>query len=224
MILRKVVDVIRDNLVVTFLSVALFAFVVSTIALAVENSDKRDEIIHLRAELNHRAEATTTVSPQEYSTTTTEVDVPTTTPSMETSPATTTTQAPTTTEAPLVDYRLPTHNIPKHYDLWLYPKLEEGTFEGRVIIDVETVAATNKIVLHRYLLDITDVKINPIDQVVGYGGFTFDNEKDFLIISTLSDLQPGKQTKVTIEFKGQMDNKIVGLYSSSYLNEETKER
>lgn len=55
-------------------------------------------------------------------------------------------------------------------------------------------------------------------------GFTFDNEKDFLIISTLSDLQPGKQTKVTIEFKGQMDNKIVGLYSSSYLNEETKER
>lgn len=55
-------------------------------------------------------------------------------------------------------------------------------------------------------------------------GLTFDNEKDFLIISTLGDLQPGKQTKVTIEFKGQMDNKIVGLYSSSYLNEETNER
>lgn len=85
------------NKVITILSVALFAFVISTTVLAVENNDKAVQIAALRAQLDAApSEAYTTTT--EAVATTTEQEPVTTTPSMETTTAVTTTT--TTTVAP----------------------------------------------------------------------------------------------------------------------------
>lgn len=177
------------NKVITILSVALFAFVISTTVLAVENSDKAAEIGDLRAQLAAGPSEPFTTTTQSVETTT-ELGPATTTPSMETSPAvtTTTTTMATTTEAPSVsrtlsilnkpnsrtfgnfqmNYRLPEDNIPLHYDLYLYPHLEDGTFTGTVVIDVRTTKATDAIVLHSYELTIGRVQINSLNTTLAY--------------------------------------------------------
>ncbi|EAT41120.1 AAEL007204-PA [Aedes aegypti] len=211
------------NKVITILSVVLFAFVISTTVLAVQKNDQAAEIDDLRAQLD----ASSTPSP----TTTSETEqttfelTPTTTPSMETSPApTTTTTMATTTEAPLPPdhYRLPNDVIPLHYDLWLHPNLDEGTFTGRVSIDVSVVSTTRTIVLHSNGLTITnpslklETSLTPITLTP-----QFDLEREFLQLNVpiSAVLQPDTNATISMSFSGKMSGKIVGLYSSSYPTE-----
>ncbi|XP_065075493.1 aminopeptidase A-like isoform X2 [Ochlerotatus camptorhynchus] len=219
-ILKGILDAVMANKVITILSVALLAFVISTTVLAVENSDKAAEIHDLRAQLDAvpSEDPTSTTESME---TTSELAPATTTASMETSPAvtTTTTTMATTTETPPVNYRLPEDNIPLHYDLYLYPHLENGTFSGTVVIDILTMKATGTFVLHSSDLTIGRVQINSLNTTLGYLGSSEDKDKDFLTLRASQNLQPGFITKVTIEFTGQMEDKIVGLYSSSYKGE-----
>ncbi|XP_021693431.1 glutamyl aminopeptidase isoform X3 [Aedes aegypti] len=211
------------NKVITILSVVLFAFVISTTVLAVQKNDQAAEIDDLRAQLD----ASSTPSP----TTTSEMEqttfelTPTTTPSMDTSPApTTTTTMATTTEAPLPPdyYRLPNDVIPLHYDLWLHPNLDEGTFTGRVSIDVSVVSTTRTIVLHSNGLTITnpslklETSFTPITLTP-----QFDLEREFLQLNVpiSAVLQPDTNATISMSFSGKMSGKIVGLYSSSYPTE-----
>ncbi|XP_062563001.1 glutamyl aminopeptidase isoform X2 [Armigeres subalbatus] len=193
-VLKTVFDAMMANKVITVLSVALFAFVISTIVLGVENSNKATEIDDLRNQLD--------ASPSQSYTTTTE---------------TTTTEAE---EQPNDYYRLPGDVIPLHYDLWLNPHLENGTFSGTVAIDVQVLSTTDRIVLHSYNLDIGDkIELQSQDGSLEVAK-SFDSERDFLNITLLSQqLLQGTNATVTIEFTGTMSDKIVGLYSSSYTAE-----
>ncbi|XP_055614928.1 aminopeptidase A isoform X2 [Toxorhynchites rutilus septentrionalis] len=226
----SILNAIIRNKLAALLGLALTAFVISTIVLAVQNNDKAAEIEELRSQLADALNSPTNGGPsttEESSSTTAEentLTTTTTTPSMETSTTTipTTTALVTTTEAPPIDYRLPEDNAPLHYDLWLYPQLEAGTFLGKVTIDVETKKETDRIVMHSYLLNVTRVSINCLNGTCGYGGFEMDEERDFLTFKIIGTLKPGFVTKVTIEFTGQMDGKIVGLYSSTYTGNDGK--
>ncbi|XP_055526034.1 glutamyl aminopeptidase isoform X4 [Wyeomyia smithii] len=214
MALRHVVGAIMRNKIITLLGLALVAFVTATIVLAIQNGDKAAEIEDLRSQLDALSSQTTT-TPVEVSTTTEATS--TTTPSMETTTTTALTTESTTFVPPIIDYRLPEHNIPLHYDLWLYPKLEDGTFEGKVIIDVETKIATQEIVLHSNQLTISKVSWECFNRTIYYYTHTQDSTTDFLRLKASNDIfEAGFITRVTIEFRGQMDGKIVGLYSSSY--------
>lgn len=216
-ILKTVSDAVMANKVITILSVALLAFVISTTVLAVENNDKAAEIKGLRLQLAGKTTEASTTTTESIQTTT--VPAPaTTTPSMETTPADTTTpttSAPTT-EAPTDNYRLPEDNIPLHYDLYLHPHLENGTFSGKVVIEVQTIKQTDSIVLHSYNLTIGRVQISSSNTTLTYLGTNVDSKKDFLQLRVSQTLQPTFISKVTIEFTGHMDDKIFGLYSSSY--------
>jgi aminopeptidase N len=62
-------------------------------------------------------------------------------------------------------YRLPRHVVPRRYDIRLEPNLTEAAFEGRVVIEADTVEATRLIVLNARELDIQSVHIDGVPAV-----------------------------------------------------------
>lgn len=158
-------DWVLRNKVATFLSVALFAMVITTIALAVSNNSNASDLEECEVQLapflsttnvptTGSSEATT--SEQQTTTEETGGATTTTTVSMDTSPlpeVTTVTSVSTTTTAPgVINYRLPDDTIPLHYDLLLHPDLEKNTFAGTAKITIWSVRATDQVVLHSHEL------------------------------------------------------------------------
>ncbi|EAT44917.1 AAEL003764-PA [Aedes aegypti] len=88
-ILRGICDLILNNKLIFFLSVALFAFIIATIALAVENNSNADDLASCRDSLWHATSvappASTRLQPAETTTvagaetTSSTPEVPTTT-------------------------------------------------------------------------------------------------------------------------------------------------
>ncbi|XP_058455773.1 integumentary mucin C.1-like [Malaya genurostris] len=69
-IMRNIGDTIMNNKLLTFLSVALFAFVIATIALASENNSNADSLAECKNRLwtaTSEAPVTTTIAPVETS-------------------------------------------------------------------------------------------------------------------------------------------------------------
>ncbi|XP_031335300.1 glutamyl aminopeptidase-like isoform X2 [Photinus pyralis] len=132
--------------------------------------------------------------------------------------AQTTTVAPeqTTTVAPdLSGYRLPSHIVPKSYDLTLYPNLEDGTFRGVVKIKVYVQIDSSEIRIHSKGLKIDKVLIDGIASSVEENKIY-----ELLMLSkpNAAVIQKGNRD-IQIDYSGDMKNRIVGLYTSSYIAE-----
>lgn len=83
---------------------------------------------------------------------------------------------------------------------------------GKVNIDINVAADTDRVIVHSKDLSIDSVKINNEN-----GIFEIDEQYELLTVkkSDNSNIQLGK-ANVEIEFSGDMKNRIVGLYTSSY--------
>ncbi|XP_017144401.1 glutamyl aminopeptidase [Drosophila miranda] len=120
----------------------------------------------------------------------------------------------------IIDYRLPTALLPKHYELYWHPDLDTGTFTGQEKITIDVVEATNQIILHSYLLDVTNVYVLN-REVVEY---VLEVERQLLIITLTEDLVVDSSITLGILFNGNMTDKLVGLYSSTYKSEAGDQR
>ncbi|KAH8273104.1 hypothetical protein KR018_001060 [Drosophila ironensis] len=115
-----------------------------------------------------------------------------------------------------IDYRLPTAAVPTHYDVYWHPDLDTGNFTGQEKISIQIVEATSQIVLHAYLLEITSVFTYTSNLQVE--SFELEEERQFLIINLSQELEAGATFTLGLIFNGQMTDKLVGLYSSTYQN------
>lgn len=126
------------------------------------------------------------------------------------------TLATTTKPVDMEKYILPNNVIPESYDLYLYPNLATGLFKGTVTVSVKLSEDRNDLKIHNNGLNINSVLID---------GVVCDYETDLkyeLLVIRLSDskkIASGTRL-VKIEYSGDMKNRIVGFYSSSYTNEE----
>lgn len=111
-----------------------------------------------------------------------------------------------------IDYRLPTALSPTHYELLLHPELDTGNFTGQETITINVIEATKQIILHSHKLTLTSVYVSNL--VVE--SWELDTVREFLIITMTEELTVGAEIKLGIVFEGQTQNKLVGLYSSSY--------
>lgn len=111
-------------------------------------------------------------------------------------------------------YRLNPDVQPTSYDLYLHPKLNDGTFAGRVNIALDILKETNALAIHSNKLRILSVTIDNVK-----GNFEIDKEHELLTIykNDKSGIEQGTRI-VSVEYEGNMKNKIVGLYSSTYTN------
>lgn len=203
--------IITAKLISICLGLALTAFTVSTIVLAVQKSNLQKDLDDARDKIDQLENGSTSSTAS--------------TPTTTSSTSTPTTSAPTTvepapTDAPeKIDYRLPTSLVPTNYDLYLNPNVETGVFTGHEIINITVLEATDKIVLHSLYLSIDSVQVYQADGSTWFEvkSFTFDDVREFLIINLAEQLKVDTFVLLNLEFSGTMANKIVGLYSSSYV-------
>lgn len=213
--------IITAKLISICLGLALTAFTVSTIVLAVQKSNLQKDLDEARDKID-QLESGFTSSTASTPTTTTTLSPTTSGPTAEPEPTAEPgpTAEPAPTESPeKIDYRLPSSLIPTNYDLYLNPNVETGLFTGHEIINITVLEATDKIVLHSLYLTIDSVQVYQADGSAWFEveSFTFDSVREFLIINLKEQLKVDTFVLLNLEFSGTMANKIVGLYSSSYV-------
>ncbi|KAM7362149.1 glutamyl aminopeptidase-like [Cochliomyia hominivorax] len=119
-----------------------------------------------------------------------------------------------------INYRLPSALKPIYYNLYLHPDIDTGNFSGEETISIEVLEETDEIILHSNKLKIRSVFVS------GYEveEYHLDELREFLVIKMKTTLKANTKINLGIIFEGQMLNKIVGLYSSTYTTPENKKR
>jgi len=118
-------------------------------------------------------------------------------------------------------FRLPKEVIPVHYDLYLHPKLKEGTFSGKVTIFIDVQQDNNRrsIALHQKDLNIRSVKLITYgldeDYEINISSISKPTKYEIFIISTENEIKSGLYN-LTLEFDGSLKDKIIGFYTSKY--------
>lgn len=129
-------------------------------------------------------------------------------------------------------FRLPKEVRPVHYDLFLHPDLEKGTFKGTVTITIDIADRRSHIALHQKDLEITAASLKTYDPEESFNSgidvpikeyYTVEKLEE-LLVTFNEDLSPGSYN-LTFEFKGALQpDKIVGFYSSTYKDVDNRTR
>lgn len=124
-------------------------------------------------------------------------------------------------------FRLPKEVKPVHYDLFLYPDLDSGTFSGKVTILLNVLDKRRTVVLHQKNFTITSVSLKSHGLAENYelniSSTNESPENEMFIVSTENEFDPGLYD-LRLEFNGSLLNKIVGFYSSRYQRADNKTR
>lgn len=118
-----------------------------------------------------------------------------------------------------LSFRLPRHIKPRHYDLQMFPDLEQQTFSGQVGIDITISEPTDYIVLHSKQLAITETLVKrkhpdrSEESVKVKQAYEFEPHQ-YWVIET-EGIGSGEY-RLSMNFSGSLANRIVGFYSSSY--------
>ncbi|KAL6426361.1 hypothetical protein ACFW04_009103 [Cataglyphis niger] len=118
-------------------------------------------------------------------------------------------------------FRLPKEVKPIHYDLILHPifKKYNYTFSGKVTILIDVLDDRRTIALHRKDLNIKSAKLITYGLEENYeikiSSISNPTRYEIFVISTKNKFKSGLY-KLSLEFCGDLDDKIVGFYSSKY--------
>ncbi|XP_019871557.2 puromycin-sensitive aminopeptidase isoform X1 [Aethina tumida] len=116
--------------------------------------------------------------------------------------------------------RLPKSVRPIHYRLELVPDLKLLTFRGVVSIRIEVVQATDQIVLNALDLQLDSVTVKGDKELKPEVQLCAEEEVARFKFNTT--LQPAEYD-LDIIFKGEINDKMKGLYRSKYVNEKGEE-
>lgn len=120
-----------------------------------------------------------------------------------------------------VNYRLPGLVRPFKYELQITPHLDEWTFEGHVIIHVQTqVSNVQEIVILANDLRIDEIRVyNPAEPQVDLfdSDYSYDNVTHKLTIPTKSPLVASTTYYVDINYGGHMKDDMSGFHRSIYV-------
>jgi puromycin-sensitive aminopeptidase len=109
--------------------------------------------------------------------------------------------------------RLSKNVVPISYDIKLKPDLDNFTFEGVETIYLSILQKTKIVTLHSRELEIETAEIDKIFAKISY------NEKAETATFTFPKELPKGKHKLTIVFKGILNDKMRGFYKSSYEHE-----
>ncbi|KYQ54762.1 Glutamyl aminopeptidase [Trachymyrmex zeteki] len=116
---------------------------------------------------------------------------------------------------------LPKKVIPLHYNIYLHPKLKEGTFSGKVTILINVKQDYNKrfIALHQKSLNVKSAKLMMYDLDKNYeiniSCINKPSKYEIFTILTENEIKSGLY-HLSLEFDGSLKDKMDGFYSSTY--------
>ena len=119
---------------------------------------------------------------------------------------------------------LPENVHPVHYDLAISPNMENFTFEGRVVIDLNVKAETTSISLNSNELAIVDVAVSANEENVAVESFEMHHKEEVLDIKLGKKLEANSRATLTIKYIGFINDKMAGFYRSSYVDEASGEK
>jgi len=111
---------------------------------------------------------------------------------------------------------LPASIKPKHYDISLFDLVfgEPWTYEGTVKIDVTISEPVQEVKLNSIDLKLFSAEIG--GQTAQHDAITYDEENQTATIRFPQQLEPAKDSTLTIRFQGIMNNKMCGFYRALY--------
>ncbi|KAF1743978.1 hypothetical protein MXB_3140 [Myxobolus squamalis] len=127
-------------------------------------------------------------------------------------------------------FKLPLNVIPREYDLKFSPCISKKTFDGIVIISLDVEIPTRKIFMHSFDLLLSKVKL--VQDLQGKLVIFLNLEKicvqiEYIKIDEIfclhfsEELNLGR-AELTIKFSGKLQNNMIGLYLTSYLDSHKK--
>lgn len=124
-------------------------------------------------------------------------------------------------------FRLPKEVRPVHYELYLHPDLDKGTFSGKVTILLDVLDKRRTIALHQKNLSITSVNLTSHGLAenfeINISSTSESVKNEMFMLSAENEFNPGLYN-LYLEFNGSLENKIVGFYASRYQQENNKTR
>jgi len=115
-------------------------------------------------------------------------------------------------------HRLPRHVLPHRYEVRLEPHFDDSTFDGRVVIVAEVLAASRLVVLNSIDLDIESVHIDGTP-----APFSLDTDTERLFIGAIDEIPVGP-VAIDIVFRGTLNDMLRGFYRSTYRDADGVER
>ena len=115
-------------------------------------------------------------------------------------------------------YRLPRHVVPIRYDLRLEPDLPGATFSGQETITLTIHQPTAAIVLNAIELDIVSAQIEGGSGPMRQATIALDASLERCHFTFTEPLLPGTW-RLTIAFRGTLNDKLRGFYRSTYKDE-----
>ncbi len=118
--------------------------------------------------------------------------------------------------------RLPRTAVPSRYDIRIEPDLAAGTFAGEETVELTLREATDRIVLNAAELMIHTAAI---EEHAGRqaGSIDLDEAAERAVLRFAQPLQPGS-CRLVLAFSGVLNNRLRGLYRSTFTGEDGKER
>jgi puromycin-sensitive aminopeptidase len=121
-------------------------------------------------------------------------------------------------------HRLPRAVTPSRYDLRLEIDLDEGRFSGTEDVAVTVHEPTTEVVLNAKRLEVSSGSLRASDgRVIEVATVGSDADAERVTMSLASAVEPGEWV-LTVAFRGGLDDRLAGLYRSTYRDGDGKDR
>ncbi|CAG8543698.1 10366_t:CDS:10, partial [Acaulospora colombiana] len=118
---------------------------------------------------------------------------------------------------------LPTNVRPTHYNLVLIPDLNDFTFTGTEVVNLNINENTKVITLNANEVEVRSAKLVSLNLKTSYSfsavDITHDEQKQTVTLSFPDELPAGCTAALHLVFAGSLNDKMVGFYRSSYKDE-----
>lgn len=112
--------------------------------------------------------------------------------------------------------RLPENVYPVFYDIYLYPDLNGGIFEGKLTININVTEEREFLLLHGKNLNIQETHlVDNSDQNIPLSNIFYYKKNEFWVIVPKDVINSGLY-KFKIKYSGNLTANIVGFYESRY--------
>ena len=114
---------------------------------------------------------------------------------------------------------LPENVRPVHYQITLQPDMDNFTFDGLEVIDIEVKEATSEIVLNAADLKVPSAFLMKDGRSARPTTITLDDDSQTVTLAFAEPIEPG-QAQLDLRFTGELNDRLHGFYRSQYVNPE----